>query len=389
MRQGSRRGSAAGPVTLRLQDLAAAGAIAADPLQMHAAQTLDRIAHELAAKPGNGGLLKLIAKPRPVRGAYIVGAVGRGKTMLMDTFFALAPIPARTKRRVHFHEFMDEVHAAITKFRRSKRGRSESADPIAAAVATVLGDTRLLCLDEFQVQDITNAMLLGRLFERLLDAGVTIVATSNTEPDDLYENGLNRQLFVPFIARLKAELEIVPLDGPTDYRRLKFEGEEVFVVGTGAAVRAMMDRLWLKLTGGLPGEPEAIQSLGRTITVPSAAMGAARFSFAELCEKPLGARDYLRLAHAYETLMIDGVPQFSRRNSDAAKRFILLVDTLYDRRIKLAASLAVPLDELGQDDRTAADFGRTVSRLTEMQSADYLSAPRNAEAAPEARSPAG
>src|SRR5690606_634686 len=159
--------------------------------------------------------------------------------------------------------------------------------------------------------------------------------------------------------------------------------------GTGAAVRAMMDRLWLKLTGGLPGEPEAIQSLGRTITVPSAAMGAARFSFAELCEKPLGARDYLRLAHAYETLMIDGVPQFSRRNSDAAKRFILLVDTLYDRGIKLAASLAVPLDELGQDDRTAADFGRTVSRLTEMQSADYLSAPRNAETAPEARSPAG
>lgn len=384
MRQGSRRGSAAGPVTQKLRDLAAAGAIAADPLQMHAAATLDRIAAELAAKPGNGRLLRLIGRPKAVRGAYIVGAVGRGKTMLMDTFFALAPVAARAKRRVHFHEFMDEVHAAIANFRRKSRAKSENADPIAAAVGEVLGQTRLLCLDEFQVQDITNAMLLGRLFERLLDQGVTIVATSNTEPERLYENGLNRQLFLPFIARLKEELEIVPLDGPTDYRRLKFEGEEVFVVGTGAKAHAAMDRLWLKLTGGAEGAPEAIHSLGRTIHVPRAAMGAARFPFAELCEKPLGARDYLRLAHAYDTLMIDGVPQFSRRNSDAAKRFILLVDTLYDRGIKLAASFAVPLDALGQDDRTAADFGRTVSRLMEMQSADYLRAPRKAETAPTA-----
>jgi cell division protein ZapE len=380
VRQGSRRGSAAAPVTLRLQDLAETGAIAADPLQLHAAATLDRIAHELGEKPRNGGLLKLIARPQAVRGAYIVGAVGRGKTMLMDTFFALAPLPHRAKRRVHFHEFMDEVHAAIAKFRRTPKGKAESADPVAAAVGMVLKDTRLLCLDEFQVQDITNAMLLGRLFERLLDAGVTIVATSNTAPDELYANGLNRQLFLPAIARLKEALEIVPLDGPTDYRRLKFEGEAVFVFGTGAKAQAAMDRLWLKLTGGVPGEPEAIHSLGRTIHVPQAAMGAARFAFAELCETPLGARDYLRLAHAYDTLMIDGVPRFSRANSDAAKRFILLVDTLYDRGIKLAASFAAPLDELGQDDRTAADFGRTVSRLIEMHSAEYLSAPRKAEA---------
>jgi cell division protein ZapE len=244
----------------------------------------------------------------------------------------------------------------------------------------LLGDTRLLCLDEFQVQDITNAMLLGRLFGKLFDRGVTIVATSNTLPDELYAGGLNRQLVLPFIAELKEHVEVVPLEGPTDYRRAKFEGEHVFVFG--ADPRPAMDRLWLRLTGGIAGEPAAIHSLGRVIRVPRAAMGAARFSFAELCEAPLGARDYLRIAHAYDTLMIDGVPTFSRANADAGKRFILLVDTLYDRGVKLAASFAAPLDELGQDKRSAAEFERTVSRLVEMQSADYLKAPHKAEAAP-------
>lgn len=350
----------------------------ADPLQARAAAVLDRIAAELGA-PASRGFLGL-GKPKPVTGAYLVGAVGRGKTMLMDLFFAAAPLAA--KRRVHFHEFMDEVHAAIAAFRKTRKGKDESADPVAAAVRTVLGDTRLLCLDEFQVQDITNAMLLGRLFGQLFERGVTIVATSNTVPDELYVNGLNRQLVLPFIAEFKAHVEIVVLDGPTDYRRLKFAGEHVFVFGTSPEAKTAMDRLWLRLTGGVHGEPAAVTSLGRSIAVPLAAMGAARFSFAALCETPLGARDYLRIAHAYDALMIDGVPQFSRANSDAAKRFILLVDTLYDRGIKLAASFAVPLEELGQDDRTAADFGRTVSRLVEMQSADYLEAPHKAEAAP-------
>jgi cell division protein ZapE len=298
--------------------------------------------------------------------------------MLMDLFFETVEIDAKV--RAHFHEFMDDVHAAITAFRQSSRGRGGNADPVAAAVEAVLGDTRLLCLDEFQVQDITNAMLLGRLFGKLFDRGVTIVATSNTPPDDLYEGGLNRQLVLPFIAELKANVTIMPLDGPTDYRRAKFEGEQVFVFGDNP--RPAMDRLWLKLTGGVAGEPAAVHSLGRTIPVPHAAMGAARFAFADLCEAPLGARDYLRIAHAYETLMIDGVPTFTRANSDAAKRLILLVDTLYDRGVKLAASFAAPLDALGQDERTAADFRRTVSRLIEMQSADYLRAAHKAEPAP-------
>jgi cell division protein ZapE len=276
-------------------------------------------------------------------------------------------VPIEHKRRVHFDEFMDELHAAITEYRKSHKG-----DPIAAVTKPIIESSKLLCLDEFQVTDITNAMLLGRLFERLFAGGVVLVATSNTAPDDLYRDGLNRQLFLPFIGLLKTEVEIVPLDGPTDYRRLKFEGEEIYHFGTGPQVDAAMDRLWLKLTGGVPGKPETLRSLGRDIAVPAAAMGAARFSFKALCEAPLGARDYLRLAHAYEALMIDNVPVYGRTNPSAAKRFILLVDTLYDRGIKLAASFAVPLEQLASESRNGGEFQRTLSRLIEMQSADYL-----------------
>jgi len=363
------------PVSDALAALVDQGALTPDALQQDAAAALDSIANGLSEKP-RGLLAGFLGKPQPIRGAYLVGQVGRGKTMLMDLFFEAVPIAE--KRRVHFHEFMDEMHEAIRAFRASAKGKSESADPIAAVTRPLLAEIRLLCLDEFQVNDITNAMLLGRLFGMLFAGGVTVVATSNVEPDGLYENGLNRQLVLPFIAELKQHARIVPLDGPTDYRRLKFEGQEVYHFGTGPTVTAEMDRLWLRLTGGTPGAPAELASLGRTIHVPHAAMGAARFAFAELCEKPLGARDYLRLSHAYDTLMLDGVPQFSRLKSDAAKRFILLVDTLYDRGIRLAASFASPLDALGQDDKTRFEFQRTVSRLIEMQSADYLAGPRKA-----------
>jgi cell division protein ZapE len=357
------------PVSTALADLVAQGALSADPLQVDAAKTLDRIASDLS-RPQS-----LFRRRKPVRGAYFVGAVGRGKTMLMDVFFAAVPIAE--KRRVHFAEFMDEVHTAIAEFR-----KGETGDPIPAVTKPIVAEARLLCLDEFQVTDITNAMLLGRLFERLFAAGVTLVATSNTAPDDLYRDGLNRQLFEPFIGLLKAQVDVVPLDGPIDYRRLKFEGEAVFQFGTGPEVTAAMDRFWLKLTGGVPGHPDTLHSLGRDITVPLAAMGAARFSFAALCEAPLGARDYLRLAHAYDTLMIDGVPQFGATNPSAAKRFILLVDTLYDRGIKLAASFAVPLEQLVAGSRNASEFQRTLSRLAEMQSIAYLEATRRPVAAP-------
>ena len=245
----------------------------------------------------------------------------------------------------------------------------------------IVAEVRLLCLDEFQVQDIANAMLLGRVFEKLFAGGVTLVATSNTPPDELYRDGLNRQLFLPFVDLLKAHVEVVPLDGAIDYRRLKFEGEEVYHFGSGPEADAAMDRLWLKLTGGVAGKPETLHSLGRDIAVPEAAMGAARFEFVELCERQLGARDYVKLSHAYEAVMIDHVPQFNRLKSDASKRFILLVDTLYDRGVKLAVSFAVPLDELGQDDKTKAEFARCVSRLIEMQSEEYLAAAHRGDGA--------
>lgn len=364
-----------GPVTAALNALVQRGALTADPRQQAAAAVLDTVAGALAAAPA--GFFGFFTRPQAPRGAYLVGDVGRGKTLLMDIFFDAAPITA--KRRLHFHEFMDEVHTAVAAFRKSERGRGD-ADPVAAVTRPIIARTKLLCLDEFQVQDITNAMLLGRLFEKLFAGGVTLVATANTPPGDLYRDGLNRQLFLPFIALLERHAKVVRLDGPTDYRRLKFEGQAVYHFGTGPAATDAMDALWLRLTGGEPGAPCDIESLGRRIHVPLAAMGAARFPFAALCETPLGARDYLRIAHAFDTIVIDDVPRFDRLRSDASKRFILLIDTLYDRGIKLAASFAASLNELAQDDKTAADFARTTSRLIEMQSDAYLSAPRKAEA---------
>jgi cell division protein ZapE len=227
-------------------------------------------------------------------------------------------------------------------------------------------------------------MLLGRLFEKLFAGGLVLVATSNTPPDSLYHNGLNRELVLPFIDLLKRQCEIVELNGATDYRQQKFTGEAVFQFGPGAD--AAMDRLWLKLAGGDPGSPETLRSLGRDIPVPRAAMGAARFDFADLCDAPLGARDYLRIAQRYETVMLDHVPVFERTNPSAGKRFILLVDTLYDRRIKLAASFAAPLDALVEDDRQKPHFARALSRLAEMQSAEYLGSAHKAAHRPDSQS---
>ena len=358
-----------GPVSAALGDLIHDHALTADPLQAEAALVLDRIATAFA-EPA-----PLLGRRPAVKGAYLVGPVGRGKTMLMDLFFSAVRV--EKKRRAHFDEFMDELHTAIAAFRASPRGRD--TDPIAAVVKPILAETRLLCLDEFQVNDITNAMLLGRLFEKLFTGGVTLVATSNTLPDELYRDGLNRQLFLPFIDLLKSKVEIVPLAGAIDYRQGRLAGEAVFQFGPGPEVAAAMDRLWQRLTGNVAAHPETLRSLGRDIPVPAAAMGAARFPFAALCEAPLGARDYLRLAQRYDTLMIDNIPVFGRTNPSAAKRFTLLIDTLYDRGIKLSASFAAPLDRLAAETRNPAEFQRTLSRLSEMQSAAYLSAPRRAQ----------
>ena len=360
------------PVRAALAALVASGALTADPLQRAAAEHLDRLVGDLATNaPPRGFVATLFGKARPApRGVYLVGQVGRGKTMLMDLFFEQVPEPR--KRRVHFHEFMGEMHQANAAFRKTPKGRADNADPVAAVTRPLVEELRLLCLDEFQVGDITNAMLLGRLFEKLWAGGVGGVATSNTLPARLDENGLNRELILPFIAELEAHCVLVELDGPTDYRRLKFAGAQVYQFGTGPEVDAAMDRLWLKVTGGQTGAPAELRSLGRSIRVPHAALGAARFDFADLCDRPLGARDYVRLAHQYDTVMIEHIPQLDRTRSDASKRFILLVDTLYDRGVTLLASFAVPLDTLGRDEKTRAEFARCVSRLIEMQSEQYL-----------------
>ncbi|MET3924289.1 cell division protein ZapE [Devosia sp. 2618] len=357
------------PVTAAYAALVERGALTADPAQRDAAGLLDDVLAGLEADQPKGLFGKLFAKPEPVRGLYLYGEVGRGKTMLMDLFFAAAPFPQ--KRRVHFHEFMDEIHAGMAAFRKSAKGKD--ADPVEAVVKPIVrSGLRLLCLDEFHVHDITNAMLLYRLFEKLFAHGVTLVATSNVLPDDLYKDGLNRQLFLPFIELLKQQTTVASLPAAQDYRRMKFAGQHVYAFGTGPDVRAEMDRLWLRITGGEPGAPGVVESIGRKIDVPLVAMGAARFNFRDLCEKPLGSRDFVRIAHHFDSVIIDDVPQMDRTKSDAAKRFILLIDNLYDRGVKLGASFAAPLEQLGLDDKTAFEFQRTVSRLVEMQSEEYL-----------------
>ncbi len=361
--------SSSGPVATAYQGLVARGVLAADPAQREAAALLDDVLAGLEASRPRGLLGKLLDKGEPARGLYLHGEVGRGKTMLMDLFFAAAP--TRHKRRVHFHEFMDEIHAGMAKFRKSEKGRD--ADPVEAVVKPIVrSGLRLLCLDEFHVHDITNAMLLYRLFDKLFAKGITLVATSNVVPDELYKDGLNRQLFLPFIDLLKRHTLVAGLAAVQDYRRMKFAGQHVYAFGTGPEAKAEMDRLWLRITGGEPGTPGVVESIGRQIHVPLVAMGAARFGFADLCDKPLGSRDFVRIAHQFDSIIIDGVPQMDRTRSDAAKRFILLIDNLYDRGVKLGASFAVPLEQLGLDDKTAFEFQRTVSRLVEMQSEEYL-----------------
>lgn len=310
------------------------------------------------------------------KGLYIWGEVGRGKTMLMDLFFN--HIEVEKKRRVHFHEFMAEVHEAITDFRKQNEGKDRGRrDPIPYVTAPIIDKVKLLCFDEFHVNDITDAMLLSRLFGQLFEAGIVVVATSNVPPEGLYKNGLNRQLLLPFIDLLQQRTDVLRLDVDHDYRREKLEEQPIYFFGHDHAARKGLDRVWNNLTGGQAGDAEIIDLQGRRFEVPHQALGVMRIGFKQLCEAPLGSRDYLRLSHHYHTFIIDEIPYLDRARSDAAKRFILLIDTLYDRGCKLAASFAAPLEELSGDDKTAFEFQRTLSRLMEMRSLKYLGAPLN------------
>jgi cell division protein ZapE len=309
----------------------------------------------------------------PPRGLYVHGEVGRGKTMLMDLFFQASPV--QYKRRAHFHEFMAEVHERIYAFRQSiVHGEIPDGDVIALTAQAIFDQAWLLCFDEFHVTDIADAMILGRLFARLFELGTVVVATSNVAPDDLYKGGLNRALFLPFIAQIEEHMAVLRLDARTDFRLEKLAGVKMWLVPSDATASAALDKAWANMTGGAPCEPREISIKGRILHVPCAARGVARFSFADLCEQPLAASDYLRLAHDYHTIMIDRIPVMDYGERNAAKRFIALIDTLYDNSVKLMASAeADPMSlYLATEGYEANEFKRTSSRLIEMGSESYL-----------------
>ncbi len=365
----------------RYRTLVADGRLEADPAQAELATRLDRLAAGLVGyRPGRraGALGRLIgAKPNGApRGLYIHGAVGRGKTLLMDIFFEIAPLAL--KRRVHFHAFMADVHARVHRWRQMrKRGEIVGEDPIAPVAAALAGEAWLLCFDEFGVRDIADAMILGRLFTALFAAGVVVVATSNAAPGDLYKDGLNRALFLPFVATMRERLDVVELAARTDFRLEKLARAPVYYCPDDARAGAALDATFLSLTGAPRGAPMDIALLGRTLRVPQAIDGVARFSFDEICRRPLGAADYLAIAERFHTLVVDHIPALGEGERNEARRFITLVDALYDMRVKLIASAAAEPAELywAPDGAEAFEFARAASRLIEMRSVDYLGEP--------------
>jgi cell division protein ZapE len=361
----------AGPMALYRQRVAD-GSLDADPAQRRAVEKLELLAMRLAdyqpSKPKRVGIGlfgwgrdRLVEKPVP--GLYLYGGVGRGKSMLMDLFFEAAPVTP--KRRVHFHAFMQEIHKGIAAARAT--GVTDPVRPVADAVAD---SATLLCFDEMQITDIADAMLVGRLFERLFERGVVVVTTSNRAPDALYKDGLNRNLFLPFIALIEDRLEVHELASATDHRLDRLHGATVYHSPLGPAATAALDAAWASLARG-PGQPLTLTVQGRAVTLPEYRNGVARASFARLCGKPLGPADYLAIAEAIEVLILDDVPTLSRARNNEAKRFVTLVDALYEARVRLICSAAAEPDALYAAGEGAFEFERTASRLHEMRSAGW------------------
>lgn len=333
----------------------AEGELTADPAQRAVLAEFERIRAALA-EPVKRGLFR--KPPEPPPGLYLWGGVGRGKSMLMDMFVDAVDAPAR---RVHFHAFMQEIHAALHEAR--KTGVDDALAPVAASVAD---SVRLLAFDEMQISDITDAMIVGRLFEALFAAGVVVVTTSNRVPDDLYKDGLNRQIFMPFIDLIKARMVVWELTSPTDYRQDRLAGEDVYFHPLGPDARRALDRIWNDLSGG-NGAPLDLHVKGRIVTLPAFHNGVARARFFELCGMPLGAADYLAVADAVRVLILEDIPQLSRSNFNEAKRFVTLIDTLYEAGVRLIASAAARPEMLYLEGDGAFEFERTASRLREMQ----------------------
>jgi cell division protein ZapE len=338
----------------------------------------ERIAqHRLSRKSSHLGWLFAKRSPtEPIKGLYIYGDVGRGKTMLMDLFFAASVV--ERKRRAHFHEFMADVHERVHVYRQKiKSGEITDDDPIGLTAAALAQETSLLCFDEFHVTDIADAMILGRLFARLFEAGMVVVATSNVDPDELYKDGLNRALFLPFIALLHQHMDVVRLAASKDFRLEKLSAQPVWYVPADEDAEVALNLSWQRLTGTLSGEPCDIAAKGRVIRVPEAARGVARFSFPQLCGQPLGASDYLRIARDFHTVILENIPVMDYPQRNEAKRFIALIDTLYDHAVKLVASAAAEPNALylATEGYEADEFKRTASRLIEMRSEEYLALP--------------
>ena len=362
--------------------LRAEGAIKDDPQQALAIEKLQSLHHALKGyqpASGMGGWKDRLGlgrrKVEPPQGLYLYGPVGRGKSMVMDLFFEHAPVD--NKRRVHFHAFMAEVHDRLHAWRQAAKGQKE--DPLPEVAAEIAEEAWLLCFDEFVVINIADAMILGRLFETLFKLGVVVVATSNFEPDRLYEKGLQRERFAPFIALLKERLDVHDLGTGTDYRLAHLQEAEVYHTPLDPEAERALKTSFKKLTEGAETAPLTLKVKGRKIPVRAAARGVGLFSFAELCEKPLGAEDYLAIARRFHTVVLEGVPVLTREKRNEARRFMNLIDALYEYRVNLLASAAAPPEELYPEDADGAfEFQRTVSRLIEMRSQDYIDHPHRA-----------